>query len=215
MRSHDRLSICIGVASLCAAGFWANAGPLAPPPGPVTETSPSLASLENSINALATAGAPADTSATPGDASDGRPLMLSTGQSGLIYRLEIAGYGVADWSVAELGESIEVNEHPVINSNGQEFITPIPGRVRTQRLLLVRDLTADSTIDTWWNLVKDGSLGAAQTTASLIVLDSQLNEIARWNFYDCWPAALDHRAIDGRMSEQLLIVAKFSERVFN
>lgn len=215
MKSTDRLFICVGVASLCAAGFWANAGPLAPPPGPVTETNPSLASLESSMNALAAAGAPADTSTTPGDATDGRPLMLSTGQSGLIYRLEIAGHGIADWSAVELGESIEVNEHPVINANAQEFITPVPGRVRMQRLLLVRDLTPDATIDTWWNLVKIGTWGSAQTAASLIVLDSQLNEVARWNFYDCWPAALDHRAIDGRMSEQLLIVAKFSERVFN
>jgi hypothetical protein len=215
MKSSNLLIMCAGLTSLSVAAFWADAGPLTPPAGPVSSTSPSLSSLETSINALAGADTPADTSTTPGDAFDGRPLMIAEGQTGLAFVLEIAGFGSSYWYFAEFGESVNVVLQQVVNQQGQQLTVPVAGGRALPQVMLVRDLTTDPVINSWWDLVKDGNVAAARTSASLIVFDNRLNEIARWNLYNCWPAALDHRAIDGQMAEQIRIVGEQIERVFN
>jgi hypothetical protein len=214
MKSRRLMFVCAGAAGLSLAAFWASAGPLAPPAGPVSSTSPSLASLEASINAISSASAgPADTSTLPGDATDGRPLMVPGGQSGMTYRVEVAGQADGFWDVVEFSESIEVVEQTIINQQGQQVTIPVPGRTALPRVLLVRDFEANPAISDWWDLVKSGNVVSARTSASIVLLDDQGFEIARWNIYDCWPSAYDHRAIDGQWSEQLMIVGEFIERV--
>jgi len=215
MKSLNLLIVCAGLTSLSVAAVWANAGPLTPPAGPVSSTNPSLSSLEASINALAGADTPADTSTTPGDSLDGRPLMVAGGQTGLTYVFEISGYGSSYWQVAEFSESVNVSLQQVVNQQGQQLTVPVAGGRALSQIMLVRDLTTDPVIYGWWDLVKDGNFAAARASASLIVFDSNSNEIARWNFYNCWPAALDHRAIDGRMAEQMRVVGDEFERIFN
>ncbi|MHC4976512.1 MAG: phage tail protein [Planctomycetota bacterium] len=217
MRTSHRFGA--GVAAVAALGicFWAVAGPLTPPAGPVADTSPSLADLDASISALAGAGAgPADTATTPGDSTDGRPLMTPAGFTGLIYELEIAGFGTTStWEVVEFGESVSIIEVTVVGPGGLEVTTPVPGRRAIPQIVLVRDLSQDPTVHNWWGLVRNGNVAGARTTAALIIYDGALTEIARWNLYNCWPSSYEYRAIDGRMAEQLVIVGEDLERVFD
>jgi phage tail-like protein len=61
----------------------------------------------------------------------------------------------------------------------------LPGRVEYGPLVLRRGFAGDATLFNWWRSVAQGSLD--RRNVSVILLDEQRQEVARWNIRRAWP----------------------------
>jgi phage tail-like protein len=88
--------------------------------------------------------------------------------------------------VAGLDSTIDVIEH----REGGENITTrkMPGQVKFSNLTLKWGLTDDTELYDWHRQWVDGDPAAARKNGSVILLDRQGQEKARWNFFSAWPA---------------------------
>ena len=103
--------VAAGVWMLTAVGFVV-AGPLTPPPGPVADTSPSLADLQTQIASASGSGdladaLYADTSSSPGSAADGKPLPFDTSLSRTRILLAVQGLGAFNFTIPDYARSVE------------------------------------------------------------------------------------------------------------
>jgi phage tail-like protein len=86
-----------------------------------------------------------------------------------------------------LGSEHEVIEHKVVTEKGQEVVLKLPGRMKWENIVLKRGITDNMDIWTWRKKVENGDLEGARQNGSIIMYDSQLKEVARWNFERAWP----------------------------
>jgi phage tail-like protein len=102
------------------------------------------------------------------------------------FLVEIAGVTVAGFSEADLPEGrIEV----VAYRDGSDKVSSarlLPGRVEYGPLVLRRGFAGDATLFQWWQGVAQGTLD--RRNVSVILLDEQRQEVARWNLHRAWPA---------------------------
>lgn len=104
------------------------------------------------------------------------------------FGLEVDGAPLGFFrSVAGLGSENEVTEF--IASDGS--VRKLPGRLRYFNVTLERGLTADLTLVGWRDQVESGDFAAARKNASVILYDSSLTVIARWQLHDAWPSKLE------------------------
>lgn len=61
----------------------------------------------------------------------------------------------------------------------------LPGRVEYGPLVLRRGFAGDATLFNWWRSVAQGSLD--RRSVSVVLLDEQRQEVARWNLHRAWP----------------------------
>jgi phage tail-like protein len=61
----------------------------------------------------------------------------------------------------------------------------LPGRVAYGPLVLRRGFAGDATLFQWWQAVAQGTLD--RRNVSVILLDEQRQEVARWNLRRAWP----------------------------
>jgi phage tail-like protein len=187
------------VAALAITVF-AIAGPLSPPAGPVASTSPSLADLELAV-ATSTAG-PADTSSTPGSATDGKPLSLGDSPQVTVV-LEVNGLLTGFWHVSDLARSIEVIEYRDGADPGNAVA--LPGNNYLPGLTLIRPLSEDKSAFEWFNMVVQGDIASARQDATLLMFSADGTLLAEWSLTQAWPTACDVRCDSDACAEQLTI----------
>jgi phage tail-like protein len=61
----------------------------------------------------------------------------------------------------------------------------LPGRVEYGPLVLRRGFAGDATLFQWWQAVAHGTLD--RRSVSVVLLDEQRQEVARWNLRRAWP----------------------------
>jgi phage tail-like protein len=86
-----------------------------------------------------------------------------------------------------LGSEHEVIEHKVITDKGQEVVLKLPGRLKWENIVLKRGITSNMDMWTWRKQVEDGDLEGARRNGSIVMYDSKLVEVARWDFERGWP----------------------------
>jgi phage tail-like protein len=62
----------------------------------------------------------------------------------------------------------------------------LPGRVEYRPLVLRRGFAGDASLYQWWQAVAQGTLD--RRNVSVVLLDEQRQEVARWNLRRAWPA---------------------------
>jgi phage tail-like protein len=101
------------------------------------------------------------------------------------FLVEIEGEAAAAFSEAELPEGrIEV----VAYREGSDRINAarlLPGRVEYGPLVLRRGFAGDASLFQWWQAVSQGTLD--RRNVSVVLLDEQSQEVARWNLRRAWP----------------------------
>ena len=108
-----------------------------------------------------------------------------------IVQLQLDGVTLATLTGCDtFGSESEVIEHKVMDANGQEIIRKIPGRLKLLDLVCSSILTSDKTLANWRKQIEDGDLVSARKNGALIMFDSTLTEVTRYNFTDAWPSAL-------------------------
>ncbi len=86
-----------------------------------------------------------------------------------------------------LGSENETIDHKVVNDKGQEIVMKIPGRLKWENIVLKRGITSDLKIWNWRKQVEDGDVEKARINGSIIMMNQQRKEVARWNFERGWP----------------------------
>jgi phage tail-like protein len=101
------------------------------------------------------------------------------------FVVEIEGEPAAGFSEAELPtgriEAIAYRE----GADRSSAARLLPGRVEYGLLVLRRGFSGDPALFRWWRNVVDGDLDGRNV--SVVLLDEQRQEVARWNIRRAWP----------------------------
>jgi len=101
------------------------------------------------------------------------------------FVVEIDQVASAGFSEAELPEGrIEAIAYREGTDN-RSAARLLPGRVEYGPLVLRRGFAGDATLFNWWRSVAEGSLD--RRNVSIVLLDEQRQEVARWNLRRAWP----------------------------
>ena len=99
-------------------------------------------------------------------------------------RVEIDGIPVAGFvECSGLGSETEVEAYREV---GDDRVRLLPGRTTYSRIILKRGITLDRSLWDWRQTVVEGRID--RRSGSVILLDGERNEVARWNFVEAWPA---------------------------
>ncbi|MGQ9592764.1 MAG: phage tail protein [Planctomycetota bacterium] len=93
--------------------------------------------------------------------------------------------------VSGLASQSDVVEHRVGNS---PYVLKIPGKTRFGNVVLEKGCTTSGALYEWRRRVERGE--DDRRSGSIILLDGNLVEKARWNFYDAWPCRYEAPEFD-------------------
>jgi len=82
----------------------------------------------------------------------------------------------------------EIIEYKEVTKNGVMVIRKMPGAMKWADITLKKAVDADTYLWEWRKQVEDGDVKGARRNGSILLYDSQHNEIARWNFENGWPS---------------------------
>jgi phage tail-like protein len=101
--------------------------------------------------------------------------------------------------VGGLDSSVDVIEH----REGGENITTrkIPGQVKFSNVSLKWGMTDDVDLYKWHRQWVDGDPAAPRKNGSIVLLDRQGQEKARWNFFNGWPSRWSGPAFNAESSD--------------
>jgi phage tail-like protein len=104
------------------------------------------------------------------------------------YAIEIQGEVTGFFSECSgLGSEHEVIEQKLVDAKGRQFIKRIPGRLKWENITLKRGITDKMDIWSWRKMVEEGKVQDARRNGSIVMMDQELKEVARWDFENAWP----------------------------
>ena len=105
------------------------------------------------------------------------------------FTLEVGGVTIATFrKCSGLKYSTEVIESKEVTTAGKMVIRKVPGAVKWDPLVLERRVDDATMLETWRQQVLSGDIDGARRDGSVVVFDSTLKEVARWNFEKGWPS---------------------------
>lgn len=105
------------------------------------------------------------------------------------FALEIDGITAAFFKEGSgFDSSVDVIEHRENGKGGKETIHKIPGRGKWSDITLKRGTTNDMGLWNWHKQILDGDVQAARKNGSIVIYDTKLKEVARFNFTNGWPS---------------------------
>ncbi len=131
-----------------------------------------------------------------GDGIDSDPLI------GFNFMLEITGKIAGYFTeCGGIGSEHEIIEHKVVDESGHEIIRKIPGRMKYTDVTLKRGITSDMQIYNWRKDVENGKLDKARTNCSIVMMDREYKDVARWDFVNAWPSKVTGPALKSDSNE--------------
>jgi phage tail-like protein len=121
---------------------------------------------------------------------------------GFQYRLEIEGKLTGFFTeVGGIGSENDIIDHKVVDDEGREVIVKIPGRLKWQDVTLKRGITDSMDIWDWRQDVEKGDMDAARTHCSIIMMDRNYQDVARWDFENAWPSKVSGPSLKSDSNE--------------
>jgi phage tail-like protein len=115
------------------------------------------------------------------------------------FRVEIDGVAIAGFSEADLPagriEAVAYRE----GTDKASAARLLPGRVEWEPVVLRRGFTGDPALFQWWGGVLQGNV--ARRNVSIVLLDEQRDEVARWLVRRAWPQKWDGPDLRGLGNE--------------
>lgn len=103
------------------------------------------------------------------------------------FTLEVGGVEMGNFRKASgLKYTTEVVESREVNKDGRAIIRKVPGAVKWDPITLERRMDDAKALWEWRQMVVDGDIDGARRDGSIVVKDSTLKEVARWNFTAGW-----------------------------
>ena len=106
------------------------------------------------------------------------------------FIVEVEGIAQTGFSEVTIPDStqdiIEYRE-----GNESSSVRKLPGLVKYGNITLKWGITDSLDLYNWRKLFEQGDMGTARRSMSIILLDEEGNQAARWNFYEAWPSKYD------------------------
>jgi phage tail-like protein len=121
---------------------------------------------------------------------------------GFQFRLEVGGNITGYFSeCGGIGSEHEIIEHKVVTNDGHEVIQKIPGRMKWSDVTLKRGITDNIEIWDWRAKVEAGKMKDARTNCSIIMMDRNYEDAARWDFTNAWPSKVTGPSVKSDSNE--------------
>ena len=121
---------------------------------------------------------------------------------GFQFRLEVGGKITGYFSeVSGIGSEHEIIEHKVVTNDGHEVIQKIPGRLKWQDVDQKRGITDNLQVWEWRQLVEEGKMKDARMNCSIIMMDRNYADAARWDFVNAWPSKVTGPSVKSDSNE--------------
>jgi phage tail-like protein len=121
---------------------------------------------------------------------------------GFNFRLEIEGKMTGYFTeVAGIGSENEIVEQKVVDKKGRELVQKVPGRLKWGDVTLKRGITQDMEIWDWRKMVEDGKMKDSRTNCSIIMMDRDYTDVARWDLVNAWPSKVSGPSIKSDSNE--------------
>jgi len=116
------------------------------------------------------------------------------------FLLEIEGIVQAAFSEATIPDTTaEVIEYRY--GSDSPTMRKIPGLLKYSNVVLKWGITDSTELFKWYKDVVDGKIANSRKNLSILVLDEQGNEAARWNFVQGWPTKYDGPDLNAKNNE--------------
>jgi|RhiMethySRZTD1v2_1073278.scaffolds.fasta_scaffold78854_4 phage tail-like protein len=106
---------------------------------------------------------------------------------GFKFRVEIDGIQRAGFREAS---GLDASQDPIDYREGDDktmTIRKLPGLKKFSNIVLKRGITDDMDMWKWRKQVMDGKIKDARKHGSIILMDDEGNDKARWDFVEGWP----------------------------
>src|SRR5215469_6942299 len=94
--------------------------------------------------------------------------------------------------------TIEVVEY---REGGDNTVHKIPGMIRYSNLILKWGITDSMELYNWYKDIVDGKFSTSRKNISLVLLDEDGKEIARWRFKQAWPIRYTASLLNAKENE--------------
>lgn len=126
------------------------------------------------------------------------PDLLTT----FAFRLDIDQVTMATFrKCSGLTSETEIIEFKEATSSGVLMIRKVPAAMKWSDVELDRRIDTSNALWMWRKQVIDGLIDDARRHASIVILDSQHAEVARWNLLNCWPSKYSGADFDAGSNE--------------
>ncbi len=137
------------------------------------------------------------------------PTRKSDPVVGSVFFLDVPDIGQGYFSEASgFGSESEVVEHKAVDSKGMPVIQKIPGRVKWDNITLRRGITSDMALWQWRQKVIQGDIQGARKNGSVVLLDREFKEVARFNFVNGWPVS--YKGADLKADDNGVVIEEVS-----
>jgi phage tail-like protein len=132
-------------------------------------------------------------------------MMAQTGQrvdpyGSFDFLVEIDGITRASFQEASgLDSAIDITEYREGGDN--QTSRKLPGKTKFSNITLKRGVTDDRELWDWHQLWVKGDPKAKRINGSIVLLDRQGQEKARWNFVNAWPAKWTGPSLNAKSSD--------------
>jgi phage tail-like protein len=100
-----------------------------------------------------------------------------------------------------LGSETELIEYKGSGKDDFHTIQAVPGRLKWQKINLKRGITESMAAWDWRKLVEQGQVNAARGNGSVVMVNQEGAEVARWNFMRAWPTKISGPSLNSSTNE--------------
>jgi phage tail-like protein len=119
-----------------------------------------------------------------------------------VFVLEVDGQQLGSFrKVSGIENETEIIEYKEVNASGVTMYRKIPGLQKWSDITLERRVDTDKGLWEWRKQVLDGDIDKARRNGSIIAKNSKMEEVARWNFTNAWPAKWTGGDLDAASNE--------------
>jgi phage tail-like protein len=95
----------------------------------------------------------------------------------------------------------EIIEYKEATKDGKILIRKVPGSMKWGDITLERRIDSSRALWEWRKQVLDGDIDTARRHGSIVIKDSQMTEVARWNFENGWVSKWTGADLDAGSNE--------------
>ena len=118
------------------------------------------------------------------------------------FVLEVGGVEIATFrKCAGFESETETIEYKEATKGGKVIIRKVPGAMKWGDITMERRLSAAPELWKWRMEIEDGKVDAARRDGSIVIMNSEKKEVARWNFERGWPSKWSSSELDAGSNE--------------
>ncbi|HEY5663232.1 MAG TPA: phage tail protein [Ilumatobacter sp.] len=132
--------------------------------------------------------------------------MVDFNAQGAYFSFELAGVKIATFTgCSGLSSEVDVIEQPHTSATGRKLVAKQPGAARTySEVVLKRGYTTDKALNKWFDETVDAGKDVERKTGSIIILNRDGKELARFNLDGAFPSKLSVSDLNAKSGEALV-----------